>query len=325
MDCEQRSEIERILKAVRSICDLNREAICDLQETFAGRVVIDKFKVKPSEWKRWKDQWGEVHGIEYDAQKQLVVTKPRPTGLHDAVNAAMRKWLDMVARILRAATESKFRHLQNLGLDLAGKQAGTFLEADHCIHRTIKKYPLVLVEVGVSESTPQIFRDTEKWLEGSNGQTRLAIVIDINQHLPKEQKQKPMTSWGLSDSQIVNFTLGELTQHILRWNSSNLTSFMGEFNACVYLRFQGQEWRAIWEYEFPSQGPFRKPLVHDKTYTSITTKDLLPELDFSVELPLPLEELANEMEDSLPLYRAQRAEVQANIKMKGILSKYVKG
>lgn len=190
---------------------------------------------------------------------------------------------------------------------------------DQCIHRRLQKFPLVVLDIAVSESTPQVFRNAERFLEGSNGQTRLAIVIDINEHRTEEQKIP--TRWGLSDDEIRKFTRRDPSTHILHWHSKESIPFLGDFNARVYLRFQNQDWRAIWEHKFSLDGSSldglgETPLVHDNSY--ISTKDLLPELDESEDLPLPLDALAGEMEDCLVMYQAQRAMVQEDIKLKKI-------
>lgn len=112
----------------------------------------------------------------------------------------------------------------------------------------------------------------------------------------------------------MEFNIGDLAKHILHWHSKEGIPLLGDFHACVYLRFQNQDWRAIWEHKFSLDGPIEKPLVHDNN--DISTQDLLPELDKPDNLPLPLEALAGEMEESLDMYQMQRAMVLADMKQK---------
>lgn len=115
MDDEKKFEIDRILRSVHSIHDLDRRARDELAGTLAGRFVVEKMKVKPSRWRAWKDGHGGMQGVEYDAAKRRLIIKAVPSILHETVNAVMTGWSYMVAKKLRKATGTKFWNSENLG------------------------------------------------------------------------------------------------------------------------------------------------------------------------------------------------------------------
>lgn len=96
-------------------------------------------------------------------------------------------------------------------------------------------FPAVL-EVGNSETTADLFRDAEHWLNGTSGVTELVILINI------KQKQPPCTldpsscsSWGLTQDQIQNIgNVTALSDHIVQWYRDQNIPLVEKCKAEVY-------------------------------------------------------------------------------------------
>lgn len=88
---------------------------------------------------------------------------------------------------------------------------------------------------GISSET--LFGEAKKWLNGTNGQTKLVIVVDI-----QEEGRPEPSGWGLSAEEIADIHPRNILRHIIDWNERNGTSMLGtKFTTRVYLCYADKE------------------------------------------------------------------------------------
>ena len=201
-----------------------------------------------------------------------------------------------------------------IGSDLSGDCEGTRKVPDEGISQGSNPYPLIALEIAVSEPATNIPQDVEKWLKGTEGETKLVIAVDIQENLSRKERKTTATTWGLSDKDIPEFTVGSLRKHILHWHKQENIPLLGEFTAYVYFCFHDQPQRLVWEYTFSlHESQKQTPLTRDTC--SFTAKDLLPEFEGTLDFVLPLEELSEEIRNCLERHEAQQAATQARRKL----------
>jgi hypothetical protein len=111
--------------------------------------------------------------------------------------------------------------------DLSGPYVGDRREPDQAITGPEDGYPLVVLELGVNDSTDNLFEAAKKWLEGSEGVTRVVIVIDIR---------------------CYQSSLGRVT---IRENHAPGQQLFDSALATIYLCRKGEEPVLYWSCEVP--------------------------------------------------------------------------
>ena len=159
-----------------------------------------------------------------------------------------------------------------------------------------------------------MFEDATRWLRGSDGYTKLVIVIDIKEKMLKYNKTET-TDWGLSKDVLNTLNSTGFTKHILQWHKENGVSLVGSFQVIFYLCFQNQEPRQVWRCEF-SLDELEPKCFTFEGMDCITTQQLIPELDESTCFPLPLRELSTRMKKCLIDHQVRRASDKARKKWK---------
>lgn len=84
----------------------------------------------------------------------------------------------------------------------------------------------------MSESTHKLYRDAEKWLEGTQNHTKLVILVDINE---KKERNTSNDTWGLSERDFLEMNHERLFDHISQWYRSKGIRLVGEFDLSVHL------------------------------------------------------------------------------------------
>lgn len=204
----------------------------------------------------------------------------------------------------------------SLGVYLSSAYTGSEKAPDEGLRQIGKQFPLIAVEVAVSETSRKVFEDAARWLKGSNGCTKLVVVVDI-----EEKKSRgcaaETTNWGLSTDALGELELPSLTEHILQWHKDNKSPLVGSFQASFYLCFQNQPPRKVWKCEFSLEELESRCFTFEEA-GYITTKELIPELDESQCFPLPLQDLSTEMRDCLVDHERKRASYKAHEKLKEV-------
>ncbi|PGH10539.1 hypothetical protein AJ80_07485 [Polytolypa hystricis UAMH7299] len=154
------------------------------------------------------------------------------------------------------------------------------------------------------------------WLLGSGGRTRLVLVVDIRESFSNTPKR--IESWDLSDDEILKLDIVTLAEHILQWHERNRIPLIGKFTANFWLCFWNKSRQHVWEYELSLDDDELEPkgdsVANFERY--IMAKDLLPDLDESLRIQLPLEKLSTKMRNCLRVHRMSRAAFQAKEKWK---------
>lgn len=84
----------------------------------------------------------------------------------------------------------------------------------------------------MSESTHKLYRDAEKWLEGTQNHTKLVILVDINE---KKERNTSNDTWGLSERDLLEMNHERLFDHISQWYRSKGIRLVFEFDLSVHL------------------------------------------------------------------------------------------
>lgn len=78
-------QIDQILGRVRTLDDLSTEDVIELRHISEHSLMLDKFKVSPTEYCKWLEKVGDdIRGVEYDAQNACIVLKGCPSWMHEA-------------------------------------------------------------------------------------------------------------------------------------------------------------------------------------------------------------------------------------------------
>ncbi|KAI1908027.1 hypothetical protein LOZ61_005776 [Ophidiomyces ophidiicola] len=316
MEDDTIAKIDKILAKTNSIDDLDLDTVAELRGTLAGRFSIEKFSVDLWDWKAWSEKHQDIRGIEYDAQNSHIQIKATGSPLHEAATGVIGEWLQGLRDHLTQATGNKFVCIRSAGVHLSSDYDGSEKAPDEGLRQIGERYPLVAVEIAVSETSKKVFEDATRWLKGSNGYTKLVIVVDIKEKISKDGTAET-TDWGLSKDILNTLNSDNLTEHILQWHKDNKAVLVGRFEASFFLCFQNQHPRQVWKCEFSLDELERKCFILEGP-AYITTKDLIPGLDESNCFPLPLQDLSTRMRDCLIDHELRRASAKARDKLKEI-------
>jgi hypothetical protein len=239
MEDQTQHQIERILNRTHSLDDLSADDVIELRHLSERSLVIDKFKVSPAEYRYWLDKVGDdIRGVEYDTQNACLVLKERPGWMHETVTRVIDSRLfGDLEDMLSATTGSRYfltgstRMLIYLSLmcyfinltlfpgrSLAGDFDGSVKEADASLMKSEAKWPVVVLEVGISETTKKLYNDAERWLQGSDGNTKLVILVNVQE---TGKRNSWNDKWGLSEIDFQQINHDRLSDHIFQWYRSN--------------------------------------------------------------------------------------------------------
>ncbi|KAK2731826.1 hypothetical protein FQN57_003152 [Myotisia sp. PD_48] len=316
MDCNTRANIGKILAKTNSIDDLDPDTVEELRGTLAGRFSIEKFSVDLWDWQAWSEKHQEIRGIEYDAQNYRIRIKATGSPLHEAATGAVGEWLQGIRDRLSKVTGNEFDCIRSAGVHLSSDYSGSEKAPDEGLRQVGEQYPLIAVEIAVSETSKKVFEDATRWLKGSDGYTKLVIVVDIKEKMLKDGIAET-GDWGLSNDTLNTLNLTNLTKHILQWHKDNKCALVGRFEAYFYLCFQNQQPQRVWKCEFSLEELDPKCFIFERA-DYITAKDLIPGLDESDRFPLPLLDLSIRMQRCLVNHELKRASAKACDKLKEI-------
>lgn len=181
----------------------------------------------------------------------------------------------------------------SLGVDLSSEYDGSEKAPDEGLRQVGKHYPLVAVEIAVSETSRKVFDDATRWLKGSDGRTKLVVVVDIKEKMSRDSTAET-TDWGIPKDVLGTLNSTNITKHILQWHKDNKFALVGRFQASFYLCFQNREPRQVWTCEL-SLDELEPRCFAFEGVDYITAEELIPEIDESDCFPLPLKDLSTRM------------------------------
>lgn len=265
MGHQAQDQIDHILGRVRSLDDLSIEDVTELRYISEHSLILDKLKVSPSEYREWLDKVGEdIRGVEYDAQNACIVLKGGPSWMHEATIGIIYELLLPLRDRMSAATRSNYTLMGSkseynlepiyclsvrrtnlaLGCKLVGKFNHSSKEADASIKKSRDKWPVVVLEVGISETTTKLYKDAERWLKGSCGQTKLVILVDIQE---KGRRNTSNDKWELSEIDFQQSNYVTISNKILQWYQSREIRLVGSFELSVHLLYSDGDSQCILE------------------------------------------------------------------------------
>lgn len=121
-----------------------------------------------------------------------------------------------------------------LGYLLRGKSSHSLKEADASVKKSRAIWPAVVLEAGIGETTENLYEDVNRWLEGSCGQTKLVILVDV------EESEKPDILNDNRELSEIDFQPSNhvaLIEKILQWYQSQVIRLVGSFELSVHLYY----------------------------------------------------------------------------------------
>lgn len=334
MEDQAQDQIECILNRIHSLDDLSADDVIELRHVSERSLVIDKFKVSPAEYQHWLGKVGDdIRGVEYDAQNACLVLKERPGWMHEAAIGVVYELL-LPLRDRLSATGSRYfssgstRMLIDLsplmcplinliifsGYSLAGNFDESAKEADASLMESNAQWPVVVLEVGISETTKNLYKDAERWLHGSDGNTKLVILVDVQED---EKRTTSNDNWELSAADFQQMRHQALFRHILQWYRSNRISLVGNFKLSVHLWYSDGDTQCILNKAAFSPGN----LIDLTTINDVPLRleHLVPagsNFDISQHLSFPLGCLVDTLQNGIGNIEIQRVSDLAKNKLK---------
>ncbi|KKA24588.1 hypothetical protein T310_1376 [Rasamsonia emersonii CBS 393.64] len=184
------------------------------------------------------------------------------------------------------------------------------------------RYPVIAVEVGVSEPLTKLFEDAERIFSGSRN-TDLVILINIEEHGTRTNG----SPWGLTDEDIRGMQDADcLADKILKWHQDHSCPLVGSFTAEIYFYWkdvghhhQHRPTQPLWTYRFTLDGPVQEGRFTTTTsFSRYLTEDGFRFRFHGKEFPLPLKRMEEELKASLAEFEVWRSGEFASKKWKQV-------
>lgn len=226
MDSSTQNRLGQILGRanVRSINGLNRKIVNYLLYELEGRVPITQFPVSVGEFSIWRLNHPDISDIEYDAHVERLVIKATTHSLYERVLSVFEGWLQRWAdEINQVEDRDKYVCKPSTSVTLNDPFIASERQADVGLWKVGGQGPSLVVEVGVNESLREV---CHHWFEGTSGQTKSVILIDITE----ENRPGPVPedrTWGLSAAELATIDQPRLARHIYDWHRSHNHPLVG--------------------------------------------------------------------------------------------------
>lgn len=136
--------------------------------------------------------------------------------------------------------------------------------------------PTVAVEISSGEGRKKLFEDAIRWIEGSQGQTRVVILVDIEESIPAWQSEcrgdERDHLYGLDVDRLQLFNEYTLAVHIIRWHQKHDKPLAGDCTAHVYIYRRDRRPRKVLRHSFSLYRPGKTFYVSDQAF--ILTSEL---------------------------------------------------
>lgn len=161
----------------------------------------------------------------------------------------------------------------------------------------------MILEVGISETTTKLYEDARRWLEGSCGQTKLVILVDVQE---RGRRNTSNDKWELSE---IDFQQPDmLPNKILQWYQSRGIRLVGSFELSVHLLYSDGDNQCI----------LNKAVFSPNNLIDLTTIQDVPlrldylidgsDLDMSQPLLFPLRRLIHRLQNGFEDIESDRAD-----------------
>lgn len=188
---------------------------------------------------------------------------------------------------------------------LSGKFDGSSKQADASLKEPEAEYPVVVLEVGLSETTRKLHNDAERWLEGSQGQTKLVILVNVEE---TERRNTSNDKWDLSEIDVQQMHYRTLSRRIFQWYRSKGIRLFGSFELSVLLWYSDGVKQSILEKATFSPDNLIDPTTVEDV--PLRLEYLLPDLNPSDEhqrILFPLQRLVRKLQSGFTNIEIHRA------------------
>ncbi|KAH8697893.1 hypothetical protein BGW36DRAFT_397510 [Talaromyces proteolyticus] len=199
MEYQAPQQIDHILDSIHSLDDLSADDVVEL----VGN---------------------NIRGVEYNAQNAYITLKGGPRWMHEAARPLEDR--------MSAATGSFYFLTGSVDCSLVEKFSGSTKQADASFMKSGSKWPVVILEVGISEPTNKLFENARRWLEGSDSKIKLVILVDVQE---TEKRNTLHDKWDLSETDFQETSHDRLSDKILQWYRSKEIRLVGSFKLSVHL------------------------------------------------------------------------------------------
>jgi hypothetical protein len=118
--------------------------------------------------------------ISYYPNLQMLIVRLRPGGPHEAASGHFHGLIQDALGPMGL----NFRSLKAIGAKIHTGPDGSQKEPDQCFRPRVRPnptdWPTLILEVGYSETLAQLHRDADWWIEKSNGQVQIVVLVKLS-------------------------------------------------------------------------------------------------------------------------------------------------
>lgn len=199
-----------------------------------------------------------------------------------------------------------------LDCQLDSEFTGSVKQADASLKKSKTGWPVIVLEVGVSEATKKLHEYARRWLEGSCGQTKLVMLVDIQE---QGRRNTSNDKWELSETDFCNYST--LYTRILQWYRSREFRLVGSFRLSVHFWYSdGDRQCVLNQAEFSPNSLIDPTTIQD---VPLRLDYLIPDgsdLDTGEPLLFPLQHLVRTLQNGFEDIEIDRAQLLAREEMK---------
>lgn len=134
-------------------------------------------------------------------------------------------------------------------------------QADASLKKSRDEWPVVVLAVGIDETTHKFYVDAERWLEGSNGHTKLVILVDVCE---TEKRNTASDKWKLSANGFREMNHRRLFQHIFERYHCRRINLFGTFTLSVHLWYSDGDRQCVLDKAgFSPDSPIDLEMIED--------------------------------------------------------------
>lgn len=115
-------------------------------------------------------------------------------------------------------------------------------------------FPLIMFEFGINDALHPMFNEAYRWLNGTFGETRLVLVVDVREHWYDRERSiaGSESRWDLDAEAILELSPRDLALFIEVWHEFHGVELTGWFSMSVYVCRSGKEPECVlYQYRIP--------------------------------------------------------------------------
>ncbi|KAL5358865.1 hypothetical protein BJX96DRAFT_173828 [Aspergillus floccosus] len=292
------AEFEKIISSVTSLDMVSRDLLDRLEIFRMERIEFTHLKVSLNEYQNGLNWLDEVYCeathtiMEYNKKTGTVIlNRPGASVFHSNCQLALNAWLQDIAdsspgRGFMSFVETKLFRFSKI--------------PDVCLHHNDSDFPIIMVEVGFSESLTEMFDSARELFYISNGVTQVVVLVKIYEEGRGKLQGHP---WGLTETEVqTKIAEGTLVKTILDWHEQNNINVVGNLQLHMYFWDAGRKHppaKPIWEFEIgPSTLGSSEGICRRNMRNSLLDRDFRLNI-LGGSFPLPIERLRKAFEDSV--------------------------